>query len=200
MKLWALFAFLLVVLGVMVVLPIANEDTSSDAKMASFAIIGAVIVAGALVLTLIFGLIGVYMRGKQVSATAVRPGTTAFTTQRTPELLAVLKAIGIEQPVLGLQPVVTVGPEGIEVWGHRRAGTPRLTVPWGDIAYIHPAHFVIFNGRRRFPVLTMQVLHKGSGRLLEMPLPIIGRNGLSFARLDHANALLRDFARYTNIV
>ncbi len=45
----------------------------------------------------------------------------------------------------------------------------------------------------------MQVLHKGSGQLLKMPLPISGRNGLSFARIDRANALLGAFARYTDI-
>lgn len=199
LKLWGLVGFLLVIFAVAVVLPVATADAPTEEKITFFAIGGATILAIVLAMALIIMLISVYMRGKQAAAIALRPGATAFITQRTPELLAVLKAIGIDQPRLGLQPAVTVGPEGIELWGPRRAGRPRVTVPWGDIAYVHPDHFVIFNGRRSFPVLTMQVLHKSSGHLLKMPLPISGRNGLSFARIDRANALLGAFARYADV-
>jgi len=198
-KLWGLGGFLLVIFAVAVVLPMAAETTATGEKMTLLAVVGAAILAGALVVALIFVLMSFYMRGKQAAAVALRPGATAFITQRTPELLAALKAIGIEQPRLGLQPAVTVGPAGLELWGPRRGSTPRVTVPWGDIAYVHPDHFVIFNGRRSFPVLTMQVLHRGSGHLLKMPLPISGRNGLSFARIDRANALLGAFAHYTDV-
>lgn len=199
MKLWALSAFLLVTLGVMVILPQTNQDTSTGENGTWFAVVGATVMAAAVLVALIFVLISVYMRGKQAAAVAGRPGATGFISQSTPELLAALKAIGIEQPRLGLQPAVTVGREGIELWGPRHASTPRVTLPWEDIAYVHPDHFVIFNGRKSFPALTMRVLHRGSGHLVEMPLPIIGRNGLSFARADRANTLLSAFAQYTDV-
>jgi hypothetical protein len=47
--------------------------------------------------------------------------------------------------------------------------------------------------------MTLQVLHKASGHLVEMPLPIGSRNGLTFARSDSANALLKEVARHTRI-
>lgn len=167
--------------------------------MTLLAVAGVAILAGALVVAVIFVLMSVYMRRKQAVAVALRPGGTAFITQRTPELLAALKAIGVDQPRLGLQPPVTVGPAGLELWGPLRASTPRVSVPWGDIPYVRPDHFVIFNGRRSFAVLTMQVLHRGSGHLVKMPLPVSGRNGLSLARVDRANALLGVFAHYTGL-
>jgi hypothetical protein len=141
-----------------------------------------------------------FLRGRQASAKGARPNAAVFLTQRTPELRAALKTIGLEQQPLGLMPAVTVGSAGIELWRSPRTGAPSATLSWADIAYVHPDHFIISNGRRRFPVLTMQVSHNGSGQLVDVPLPIMGRNGLMFANPIYANRLLAAFARYTAVV
>lgn len=141
-----------------------------------------------------------YIRRKQAVAKAAQPQSVVFLTQNTRELRAALKALGYGRKQLGLLPVVTVGPAGIELRRSARPGSARTTLAGGNISHIHPCHFVIFNGRRRFPVLTMMVSHTSGGQLMEIPLPIMGRNGLLFAYPPYANFLLGAVARYCPIV
>jgi hypothetical protein len=157
-----------------------------------FAAVGA-LVAGPL------AAVSAYMRGKKHAASKVRPDAFVFGTQRTPELLAAPKMAGTEHPPLGVQFAVTVGPQGVELWGSRSADGPRVVLRWSDIDHVHPGQLVVSNGRRSFPALTMHVFRDVGGRQLDLPLPICGRSNLRFARPDRANEVLDAFARYSNV-
>ncbi|MDQ0279417.1 hypothetical protein QO003_003720 [Arthrobacter silviterrae] len=200
LMLWGLLALVLSVFLLTAVLTIA--DGASAPRDVAFPVlaVGTGFVLAAAIFTLILGPVVLFMRRKQAGARAARPNAAVFLSQRTPELRAALGTIGQERPRLGLMPVVTVGLAGIELWRSPRSGTPGTTLSWADIAYVHPDHFIISNGRRRFPVVTMQVSHNGSGQLVDLPLPIMGRNGLMFANAIYANQLLGAFARYTAVV
>lgn len=102
-------------------------------------------------MALIFVLMSVYLRRKQVAAVALLPGGTAFITQRTPELVAALKGIGIDQPRVGPQPAVTVGPARLELWGPRSTITPFVTVPWGRSRLRLPGALCHFQRWKKFP-------------------------------------------------
>jgi|GEM_PF-3717411 len=197
--LWGLLAFLVFVLFLTTVLSVTGGAcTPRDVAFPVLAV-GVGFVLAATFIALILGPMVVFMRRKRAAAGAVRPHAVVFLSQLTPELRAALETIGRQKPRLGLMPVVTVGPAGIELWRSPRSGAPSDTLLWSDIAYVHPDHFIVSNGRRSFPVLTMQVAHKGSGRLVDLPLPIMGRNGLLFATPGYANQLLGAFARYTAV-
>ncbi|WP_146073142.1 hypothetical protein [Arthrobacter sp. N199823] len=159
--------------------------------------------AGFVFVLFIFALILIpmvlFMRRRQAVDKAAQPHTVAFLTQRTPELRAALTAIGQGHQGLGLTPVVTVGPGGIELRRSAQSGAPYATLAWSAVAYVHPEHYVIFNGRRSFPVLTMRVCLRGGGQPVEIPLPIMGRNGLMFAFPDQANFLLGAVGRYCTV-
>lgn len=141
-----------------------------------------------------------YIRRKQAVAKAAQPESVVFLTQNTRELRVALKTLGYGRKQLGLLPVVTVGPAGIELRRSTRPSEACTILPRGNISHIHPCHFIIFNGRRRFPVLTMMVSHTSNGQLMEIPLPIMGPNGLMFAYPPYANFLLGAVARYCTIV
>jgi len=198
--LWGLLAFLVFVLFLTTVLSVTGGACTPRDVAFPVVAVGVGFVLAATFIALILGPVVVFMRRKQAGARAARPDAAVFLSQRTPELRAALRTIGQERPRLGLMPVVTVGPAGIELWRSPRSGAPGATLSWADIAYVHPDHFIISNGRRRFPVLTMQVSHNGSGQLVDLPLPIMGRNGLMFANPVYANQLLGAFARYTAVV
>ncbi|MCU6480108.1 hypothetical protein [Arthrobacter sp. A2-55] len=199
LMLWGLLAFVLFVFLLTAVLSIAEGASAPRDVAFPVLAVGAGFVLAATFITLILGPMVVFMRRKQSGARAARPNAAVFLSQRTPELRAALGNIGQERPRLGLMPVVTLGPAGIELWRSPRSGAPGATLSWADIAYVHPDHFIISNGRRRFPVLTMQVSHNGSGQLVDLPLPIMGRNGLMFANAIYANQLLETFAGYTAV-
>jgi hypothetical protein len=138
-------------------------------------------------------------RAREKAAAAATPGSVAFTTQRTPELLSALKDLGDEHPRLGRSIPVTVGPAGIELWGANPKDGARVSIPWGRVTHVHPGKFIVAGNKRDFTTLAIHVFQEVDGRSLDVPLPIYGRRNIAFARADQANTVLDAFARFAKI-
>lgn len=187
---WGLGIFAFVIFAVVTIIPLARSGGNSADRM-MFLGIGFVMYAGVAALVgLIFWVLVTSQRAKVRKAISARPSAFVFITQRTPELLDALKAIGIDRPRLGLQFVVTIGPEGVELWGRGRADVPPVALKWRDIDYVHPGRLKVSNGQRSFAVLTLHIFQIVDGRPLDLPIPIFGRRGIGFARAEDANQVL----------
>jgi hypothetical protein len=138
-------------------------------------------------------------RARENAAVAATPGSFAFTTQRTPELLSALEDLGDEHPRLGRSIPVTVGPAGIDLWRANPKNGARISIPWGRVTHVHPGKFIVAGSKRDFTTLAIHVFQDVDGFSVDVPLPIYGRRSIAFARADQANRVLDAFARFTKI-
>ena len=142
-------------------------------------------------------------RAKLRAANLVRPDAFVFLTQRTPEIIDALKAIGADRPRLPRHFAVTLGPKGIELWGRGRTEVPRYAAPWNDIEYVHPGRLAVEFGN--FSVtfsVTVQALHffqTVDGRRIDLPFTMFGPRGMNRAATEDANKVLNACSRYTSI-
>ncbi|WP_035878998.1 hypothetical protein [Cryobacterium sp. MLB-32] len=187
---WGLGTFWIVMLAVAFGIPLAQLRGNSADQMMFLGIMFATVAGAGALGGLIFWIVVTSQRAKVRHAVSARPSAVVFITQRTPELLDALKAIGIDRPRLSLQFVVTIGPEGVELWGRGRTDVPNVALKWRDIDYVHPGRLKVSNGHRSFAVLTLHIFQIIDGRPLDLPIPIFGRRGIGFARAEDANEVL----------
>ena len=177
----------------------AGSDGHSADRM-SFLQTGLMVLLGLGVLVaLIVSGTAISQRAKLRTARAVRPHAFVFMTQRTPELIDALKAIGTNRPRLRQFVAVTLGPNGIELWGRGRTDVPRIALPWNDIDYAHPGRHVVEAGNFSVAVLALHIFQTVNGRPLDLPFPIFGPHGINRAGAHDANEVLNACSRYTSI-
>lgn len=199
LMLWGAGIVAIVIIAVILGVPRPSAgDTSADRVM--FLGIGLLTFAGVAVLVAVVLLVtAALQQAKLRAAGSVRPEALAFITQRTPELIDALEAIGTDRPRLRQQFVVTLGSTGIELWGRGHTDVPLVALPWSGIDHVHPGRLQVASGNRSLAVLTLHIFRTVDGRRLDLPIPIFGRRGVTFARTDRANEVLDVCARYTRI-
>ncbi len=135
------------------------------------------------------------------NATVARPAASlVFQTQRTPELEDALDKTAFDSSNGGLPAkfAVTIGAEGIELWGGSISNGPRAAIPWSLVDHVHPGRLMVSNGQRSFAANTIHVF-VAQDPLLDLPLPIFGVRGIGYAAPDRANLVLGAFRRHARV-
>ena len=196
---WGLAIIAIVLIAGAISVLFASSDGQS-ADLMSVLQTGRIVLVGLGVLVaLIVSGTAISQGAKLRTAKAVRPDAFVFMTQRTPELIDALKAIGTDRPRLRQFVAVTLGPKGIELWGRGRTDVPRIALPWNDIDYAHPGRHVVEARHISVAVLALHIIQTVDGRPLDLPFPIFGPRGMNRAGAHDANKVLNVCSRYPSI-
>ncbi|WEO77745.1 hypothetical protein BJQ94_01465 [Cryobacterium sp. SO2] len=195
----------LVTIGIgMIAVALSLVNGSSHGQSAddlSFPQLGRIVLGGCgILVALTLGGAAVSHRAKLRAARRVRPDACVFLTQRTPQLLDALRNIRADRPRLPQYFAVTLGTQGIELWGRKRSEVPRFVLPWKDIEYVHPGRLSV-EFAQDFSV-TVQALHffqSVDGRPIDLPFTMLGPRGFNRAATRDANKILSACSRFTKI-
>jgi hypothetical protein len=180
---------------------LSGSPQGQSADDLSFLQIGRIVLGGCgILVALIFVGSAVSQRAKLRAAKRVRPDGFTFLTQCTPQLIDALRSIRADRPRLPQYFAVTLGTQGIELWGRTRTEVPRFVLPWKDIEYVHPGRLSV-EFAQDFSV-TVQALHffqRVDGRPIDLPFTMFGPRGFNRAATRDANKILSACSRFTNI-
>jgi hypothetical protein len=191
-----------IVIGVAVVAAIgfavfgSLSGSHGDLGISIVVVLGLILVVG-IIVALSLGGVALYARGFVAPVRAARADTLVFLSQKTPELE---DAAGgeVTLPKSRLF-AVSIGTDGLELWGKRKAIDPIAVLPWSSITRIQPGRLMVSNGNNSSRAAALHVFRTSGAVELDFPLPIYGPNGLGFARVNYANTVLDAVARYARI-
>lgn len=172
------------------------SGSDGDVGTALLVIVGFIGFVG-VILAISLGGVAAYTRSIVNPVRKARPDALVFLSQRTPELAGAGRD-ELTVPKSRLIPV-SVGADGLELWGKRGAFDPASVIPWSSITRVQPGRLLVTSGNRSFKAATLHVFRMVDGIEQDFPLPIYGANGLGFARPIYANTVLEAVARYARI-
>lgn len=198
----AIWVFAIFIIG-LITAALSIIFASSKAQSANVLTVpqeGRIVLAGfGMLVALIFAGTALSQRAKLRAALLVRPDAFVFMTQRTPELINALKAIGADRPRLPQHFAITLGPKGIEIWGRGRAEIPRFALPWNDVEHVHPGRLSVETGNIRVTVQALHFFQTVDGRPIDLPFTMFGPRGMNRAATKDANKVLNACSPYTSI-
>lgn len=194
-----IWACAIVIIGLITAIPFASPKAQSVDGLA-FREEGRIVFAGCgMLVALISAGTALSQRAKLRAAALARPDAFVFMTQRTPELIDALKAIGADRPRLPQHFAVTLGPKGIEIWGRGRAAIPRFALAWNEVEYVHPGRLSVETGSIRVTVQALHFFQTVNGHHVALPFTMFGPRGMNRAATRDANKVLNACSPYTSI-